>query len=372
MLFSAQISKMAAGEVNDHSTLKGTGSTKILKRNNFSLDDDISSSFTDFTCPICLQILIEPVVMPCEHELCRSCFKQNVEEANFLCPLCRMRISSWARQNSRKGTLVNVKRWEQIQRLFPEKCQKRLRGEDDEDLFDFLPPKRAISQDGEIRKEYEEEMRKVQHAREQEMRASEEAIRQLQEEEQRLVQSLEHQAQQDEKLARKIVSEESPKTSLEKERLSQPSLSGKSKSSTSTNSVKGKKKSQGSHGCSTLDRWFSPTRQSPFLDSQGLNKQYNMEEGDPSLMCDTIDKDRFTCVSNDVSDLHFSQVFTGRKEQEHQDFLFALKLQKEFDSARKKEETVDRKKGTVDAYLLRNGDNSGTGPKCSLQFSSQE
>ena len=43
------------------------------------------------------------------------------------------------------------------------------------------------------------------------MRASEEAIRQLQEEEQRLVQSLEHQAQQDEKLARKIVSEESPK-----------------------------------------------------------------------------------------------------------------------------------------------------------------
>ena len=73
--------------------------------------------------------------MPCEHELCGPCFKQNVEEANFLCPLCRMRISSWARRNSRNGTLVNEKRWEQIQKLFPEKCQKRLRGEDDEDLF---------------------------------------------------------------------------------------------------------------------------------------------------------------------------------------------------------------------------------------------
>ena len=98
----------------------------------------ISNSFTDYMCPICLQILIEPVVMPCEHELCRPCFKKNVEEANFVCPLCRMRISSWARRNTRKGTLVDSKRWEQIQRLFPEKCQKRLRGEDEEDLFGEL------------------------------------------------------------------------------------------------------------------------------------------------------------------------------------------------------------------------------------------
>lgn len=98
----------------------------------------ISNSFTDYMCPICLQILIEPVVMPCEHELCRPCFKKNVEEANFVCPLCRMRISSWARRNTRKGTLVDLKRWEQIQRLFPEKCQKRLRGEDEEDLFGEL------------------------------------------------------------------------------------------------------------------------------------------------------------------------------------------------------------------------------------------
>lgn len=48
----------------------------------------------------------------------------------------------------------------------------------------------------------------MQQAREQEMRASEEAIHQLQEEEQRLVRSLEYQARQDEELARKIVAEE--------------------------------------------------------------------------------------------------------------------------------------------------------------------
>ena len=50
----------------------------------------------------------------------------------------------------------------------------------------------------------------VQQAREQEMKASEEAIRQLQEEEERLVQTLDFQARQDEELARKIVSEDIP------------------------------------------------------------------------------------------------------------------------------------------------------------------
>ena len=112
-------------------------SPRKLNAVDFNDDDgnDISISLSDFTCPICLQILIEPVIMPCEHELCGPCFKQNVEEANFLCPLCRMRISSWARRNSRNGTLVNSKRWEQIQKLFPENCRKRLHGEDDEDLF---------------------------------------------------------------------------------------------------------------------------------------------------------------------------------------------------------------------------------------------
>lgn len=106
-----------------------------MHKTNGNEENITSNAYTDFTCPICLQILIEPVVMPCEHELCKPCFKQNVEEANFLCPLCRMRISSWARKNSRSGTLVNLKRWEQIQKLFPEKCKKRLRGEEDEDLF---------------------------------------------------------------------------------------------------------------------------------------------------------------------------------------------------------------------------------------------
>jgi len=91
----------------------------------------------DFLCPICLQLLIEPVVMPCSHELCKLCFTQNVQEANLQCPICRLRISSWARKQARNGTLICQERWELIQRLFPKKCERRLAGEDDDSEQDY-------------------------------------------------------------------------------------------------------------------------------------------------------------------------------------------------------------------------------------------
>jgi len=267
-----------------------------------------------------------------------------------------MRISSWARRNSRNGTLVNLKRWEQIQQLFPEKCQKRLRGEDDEDLFDIPPPKRTISQDGELRKEYEEELRKLQQAREQEMRASEEAIHKLQEEEERLVRSLEYQALQDEELARKIVSEEREQNSQEKARLSQPSTSGTSLIPPRAKTGKGKKNkpqaTQASHGCSTLDRWFSPTRQSSSLDKRGLEQnRYNLDKNQSCLKSMGTDDSWFTSISDLINE---------RKEQEDKDFQLALKLQREFDLASRKSAEVDRQKGTVDAYLLRSENQSET------------
>lgn len=44
-------------------------------------------SITDCSCPICLEILIEPVVLPCKHELCLPCFKDMMDQTNFLCPM---------------------------------------------------------------------------------------------------------------------------------------------------------------------------------------------------------------------------------------------------------------------------------------------
>ncbi|KAM7435979.1 hypothetical protein ABFA07_014201 [Porites harrisoni] len=341
---------MAAEEDEETSTSKRVTSFNMLETEQFSEANVNSISSADFTCPICLQILIEPVVMPCEHELCGPCFKQNVEEANFLCPLCRMRISSWARRNSRNGTLVDLKRWKQIQKLFPEKCQKRLRGEDDEDLFDTPPLKRAISQDGEVRKEYEEEMRKLQQAREQEVQASEEVVRKLLEEEQKLARSIEHQALQDEELARQILLEEKEQNSQGKQILSQPSSSKTLSTGANSKQGKGKKiksqRTQDHHGCNTLDRWFSPTRQP---DNQGLGKS----------RCDLVkNKNHWRTTDSDASGLNYlshdiSDLINERKEQEDRDFQFALKLQKEFDLANQKNAQVERKKGTVDGYMLR-------------------
>ena len=51
-------------------------------------------------CGICYELIREPVVLPCRHEMCQECFKRSMETANFNCPICRKRCSSWARRNS--------------------------------------------------------------------------------------------------------------------------------------------------------------------------------------------------------------------------------------------------------------------------------
>ena len=43
----------------------------------------------EVTCPICMYILVEPVTMPCNHELCLKCFKENISETSLKCPMCR-------------------------------------------------------------------------------------------------------------------------------------------------------------------------------------------------------------------------------------------------------------------------------------------
>lgn len=348
---------MAAGEENDGAALNKVVIPKKQEKRKSYEENVISNSSSDFTCPICLQILIEPVVMPCEHELCWPCFKQNVEEANFLCPLCRMRISSWARRNSRNGTLVNVARWQQIQQLFPEKCRKRLRGEDDDDIFDMPPVKRTLSKDGELRKEYEEEMRKLKVAREEEMKASEEVIYKLQQEEQRLMRSLEYQRLQDEELARKMIKEEQGQNSTGQ----LPKNKSLSTTPYKNKIVKGKKikgqSTQAGHSNSTLDRWFLPTRHTFPGDIQGLSKNKSSHGKSNFRKNSSEDKEDSIFSSSstfsDIFNMNNLQFLEERRKQEEQDLQFAIKLQKEFDLASTKASEVDRKKGTVDAYLLR-------------------
>lgn len=90
-----------------------------------------SIKISDFKCPICLCLMIKPVTLPCSHELCLACFESNVFQTSLTCPMCRMRISSWARKHAAKKNLVNEELWKRIQECFPAEVNKRLEGQDD-------------------------------------------------------------------------------------------------------------------------------------------------------------------------------------------------------------------------------------------------
>lgn len=87
--------------------------------------------------------------------------------------------------------------------------------------------------------------------------------------------------------------------------------------------------------------------------------------------CKSTDVDRqdfivsSTSTSSDICNLTISQLIEKRTDQEEKDFQLALKLQKEFDLASKKVTEIDRKKGSVDGYLLRTSSENEKEESCS-------
>ena len=76
-------------------------------------------------CPVCLDILLEPVTMPCRHSVCLHCFQRTVQ-FSLCCPRCRLRVSSWARKQSREKRLVNTELWDMVRKSYPDKCKRRM------------------------------------------------------------------------------------------------------------------------------------------------------------------------------------------------------------------------------------------------------
>ncbi|XP_030193075.1 E3 ubiquitin-protein ligase rnf168 [Gadus morhua] len=169
----------------------------------------------DCLCPVCMEIYLEPVTLPCQHTFCKPCFLKSVDQATLCCPLCRKRISTWARLNSRKKTLVNEELWREVQDAFPLQCQRRLNGEEEVDEEHAESSRPRVCQPGEVRKEYEDQVSRLEEERrvgeEAESRASEEFIQLLlQEEELRLAQERrrqEEKLEEDERLARLLSQE---------------------------------------------------------------------------------------------------------------------------------------------------------------------
>ncbi|NWV21922.1 RN168 ligase, partial [Origma solitaria] len=169
-------------------------------------------SLSDCVCQICMEIFVEPVTLPCSHTLCNSCFQMTVEKACLCCPFCRRRVSSWARYNTRRNTLINWELWEKIQKNYPKECERRINGQDLDEEICVPKPQHQLSEPGELRQEYEAEISKVEAERraheQEENKASEEYIQRLlaeEEEEHRLAEErrreMEEQLKQDEELA---------------------------------------------------------------------------------------------------------------------------------------------------------------------------
>ena len=95
---------------------------------------DAIPSLLECQCQICVEILFEPVTLPCNHTLCKPCFESTVEKANLCCPFCRRRVSSWARYRTRTNSLVNMELWEIIQKHYPKECKLRAAGQESEEI----------------------------------------------------------------------------------------------------------------------------------------------------------------------------------------------------------------------------------------------
>ncbi|CAG4963218.1 unnamed protein product [Parnassius apollo] len=118
---------------------------------------------TDVLCSICQSILVEPVTLPCYHDFCLRCFKGSIENNSLSCPLCRLRIGSWLRTATKQKNLVNLQLWDYIKNKFSYEIDKKLKG-DDLNLPEEKPLLR-LSAPGEIRLEYEAELKRLRSER---------------------------------------------------------------------------------------------------------------------------------------------------------------------------------------------------------------
>ncbi|CAH2099756.1 unnamed protein product [Euphydryas editha] len=183
---------------------------KLLKLEKLELNDVI--------CSICQSILIEPVTLPCYHDFCQSCFNRSIENNALCCPLCRLRIGSWLRSATKQKNLVNTQLWRFIKIKFGEQIDRKLKGEDIE-----LPsetPLFRISEPGEIRSEYEAELKRLRAERlrleQQELDKTELLIKKLNEEEKEAQKRYLERIKEDEILAKQLQQENLKITTLSK------------------------------------------------------------------------------------------------------------------------------------------------------------
>ncbi|XP_060903385.1 E3 ubiquitin-protein ligase rnf168 [Labrus mixtus] len=343
-------------------------------------------SLDDCRCPVCLEIFIEPVTLPCTHTFCKACFLQAVDQASLLCPLCRRRISVWCRLNNRNNTLINEKLWTSIQNAFPRQCERRLRGQEgrenpegagqenpEDDLGVCFP---RVCEPGELRQEYEEQVNKLTEERraleEEEKRASEELIQRLLAEEEVELQEETKRRDEDERLARHLSTQLNSAVSQGDARPADATLPKKKKKEVVSGQIE-KFLSPRPSSSSSSDCSFTSNKENilfPQLDSlrdtSGPPEEEQLRPGGGASCAkrksqemleeeEEVMATKQVCVpsSSGLQGVAEWEVeLLSRRQQEEEDRRLALLLQKELDQEERLKAT-DRRKGSSDAYPLR-------------------
>jgi len=101
-----------------------TKPTSLSKENA----NNSQANLADFSCNICFEILVEPIILPCNHELCLACFRSMIVSKNFLCPMCRKKIPQVYRKKreSNLRLFVDDSKLNTINQAFPHQVATRI------------------------------------------------------------------------------------------------------------------------------------------------------------------------------------------------------------------------------------------------------
>lgn len=79
-----------------------------------TLPDYEALTVDDLDCPICIEMVTEPVRLRCNHLLCRECFERLLELSTRKCPKCRR----WIGGTRRISDWLDTKLWDFIRKKF--------------------------------------------------------------------------------------------------------------------------------------------------------------------------------------------------------------------------------------------------------------
>ncbi|KAF4092064.1 hypothetical protein AMELA_G00016630, partial [Ameiurus melas] len=92
-------------------------------------------SVDQFRCPVCLDLLKDPVTIPCGHNYCMVCINgfwhQKDQKGVYSCPLCRDTVTPRPvlRKNNMLAEVVEKLKKAEVQAASPAHCSTRLRRE---------------------------------------------------------------------------------------------------------------------------------------------------------------------------------------------------------------------------------------------------